>query len=121
MIEKIKSTADRILGVVKDCSDPANPILSNVVLGPANNPTGFTSKDELTSVGPFSLNANKLAKFMLNDVGALRNKYKFELNQMCDPNKLAVLFAMQELGWFGRKDLVAYLEQNINDALRDSE
>lgn len=112
MIDKIKNTATRILAVRKDLSDPKNPNIANVVLGPI---------EKMTSFGPIPLNANKLAKFLLNDVGALRNKYKVELDTMCDPVILSVLFGLHELGWFGRKDLVAYLEQNINDALRDSE
>lgn len=77
--------------------------------------------DKMTSFGPIPINTNKLAKFLLNDVGALRNKYKVDLEVICDPVILSVLFGLQELQWFSRKDLVAYLEQNINDALRDSE
>lgn len=119
MIDKIKDLADNILGVRQDLTDLANPTIENVVIGPL---------DKLRSFGPIPLNSKKVANFMLNELNALRNRYKdafntlsLEYSDFCDPKKLAVLIGLRDLGWFSTKDLVGYLEQNINDTIRDSE
>lgn len=119
MINKIKNLADNILGVRQDLTDLTNPMIHNVVIGPLDN---------LRSFGPIPLTSKKVSNFILNELSSLRNRYKdaftelsIEYSDVCDPKNLAVLIGLRDLGWFSNKELVAYLEQNINDIIRDSE
>lgn len=108
MIYKINDLYDRILAVSQ-----GEAKLDNIVLGPVEN---------ITSFGPLSYDPAKVAKFLINDVQAIRKKFNIEFYDYIDPKKLIVLFALSDtVDWFSRKELVEFLEYKLNDFIRDSE
>jgi len=56
------------------------------------------------------VSSSKYAKFLINDVGALVNKYGKQVYDI-DSAKVKALFSiMDQYSWFTRKDLIEFLE-----------
>lgn len=110
MIEKINSFYNKILGVRQ-----TDKRIENVVI--------LTPLGSMTSFGPLEYDTARIAKFLLNDIQAIRNKFKkdVEFFDHIDPKKLLVLLSVCELNFFSRADLVKFLEYKLNDFIRDPE
>lgn len=103
MIEKIKKTYDGL-----------DILMSALIEKEFRHAFKFTNIncDDIMSA---KCSCSKYAKFLINDFKSLENKYGKEIYTIIDGGKLNALFAISEThSWFSRKELVEFLETELN-------